>query len=305
MKSKHVFYGLLLAAAVLSCIAFVPDAELGVQLALQAPSLLSNPESGVLFGMTTLAANTPRAFEIGNRNEFPVIAADIIYEGAAVGLVDASGHAQPLAAANRFVGFAEAKADNSAGAAADINVRVIESGKVQLSVTGVVITDVGQPVYASDDNAFSLVPTAKRFIGFVHRFVSSGVCVVAFDAQRFQDPYGGGVYETKSANYTLDAEDTGKTIFVDTDAVVITLPSVADGLDGCTIVNIAAFGAALVELAPAAADKIHGPDITAADDKSLLNTKATARRGDLVRIGLGDADGYFVQHKIGTWAREA
>ena len=35
--------------------------------------------------MTTLAANTPRPKELGNVNEIPVIASDIIYEGAAVG----------------------------------------------------------------------------------------------------------------------------------------------------------------------------------------------------------------------------
>jgi hypothetical protein len=63
---------------------------------------------------------------------FPVIAADIIYEGAAVGLVDGTGHARPLAAGDRFAGFAELKADNAAGAAAAINVKVIESGKIQL-----------------------------------------------------------------------------------------------------------------------------------------------------------------------------
>lgn len=296
MKSKLLHLSVMLSLALVG---------MGLHAAgfISADTMALLPAAGLIG--TTLGANAPRAYELGNRNEFPVIAADIIYEGAAVGLVDASGHAQPLAAANRFAGFAEAKADNSAGAAAAINVRVIESGKVQLAVTGAVITDVGQPVYASDDDTFSFVPTAKRFIGIVHRFVSSGVVVVVFDAPQMQDPYGGGVYETKAANYTCDAEDTGKTIFVDTDAVVITLPAIADGLDGVTIVNIAAFGAALVEIAPAAADKIHGPDITATDDKSLLNTKATARRGDLVTLNLGDADGYFVTRKLGTWAREA
>jgi len=73
--------------------------------------------------MTTLAADTPRDYEIGDRNEFPVIASDIIYEGAAVGLVDATGHAQPLTSSDQFVGFAEKKADNSSGSAADINVQ--------------------------------------------------------------------------------------------------------------------------------------------------------------------------------------
>jgi hypothetical protein len=70
--------------------------------------------------MTTLAANKSRAFEGGDRNEIPVIATDIIYEGAAVGVVPASGHARPLAAGDRFAGFAEEQADNSAGGAAAI-----------------------------------------------------------------------------------------------------------------------------------------------------------------------------------------
>ena len=68
--------------------------------------------------MTTLAANKPRAYELGERNHFPVIAKDIIYEGAAVGIVPGTGHAQPLTATDKFGGFAVAKADNSGGAAA-------------------------------------------------------------------------------------------------------------------------------------------------------------------------------------------
>lgn len=254
--------------------------------------------------MTTLATNAPRAYEAGNRNELPVIASDIIYEGAAVGVVTASGHCRPLTSVDRFVGFAEAQADNSAGAAAAIRVRLIESGKIQLPVTGAVITDIGQPVYAQDDNAFSFVGTSGVFIGFVHRYVSAGVVVVSFDAPNYQDPYGGGVYETKAVNYTLDAEDCGKTIFVTADAVVITLPAIATGVAGVTIVNAGAYGAQLVEIAPQAADMILGPDITAADDKSLLNTKATANRGDRVTLIFGDADGYAVTRKVGTWARE-
>lgn len=274
-------------------------------VAVAAPDLLSTPE-GILLGMTTLAVNAPRAFEIGSRNELPVIASDIIYEGAAVGLVAASGHCRPLAAGDRFVGFAEQKADNSAGAAAAINVRVIEAGKVQLSVTGVAITDVGQPVYATDDNAFTLSPVSGVFVGFVHRYVSSGVAVVAFDAPSFRDPYAArSVREAISANKTLDAEDTGKLFWVDTDAVTITLPAIADGLHGVQIVNGGSFGAVAVTLSPQAADKIHGPDITSADNKDLINTKATARRGDYVVLDLGDADGYAVAELRGTWAREA
>ena len=256
--------------------------------------------------MTTLAANSPRSFEIGERNEVPVIASDIIYEGAAAGVVPSSGHAQPLTSSDVFAGFAEAKADNSDGSAADINVRVIESGKVQLSVSGVTITDKGQPVYATDDDTFTLSPVGGVFVGFVHRFVSSGIAVVAFDALNYRDPYEEhGVREAISANKTLDAEDSGKLFWVDTDAAVITLPAIADGLGGVTIVNGGSYGTVAVTVSPAAADMILGPDITGADDKDLINTKATAQRGDRVKLDLGDADGYVVHELVGTWAREA
>lgn len=255
--------------------------------------------------MTTLAANKPRAFESGRANTLPVIASDIIYEGAAVGMVVGTGHCQPLAAGNVFVGFAERKADNASGAAAAINVDLIKSGQVQLAVTGAVITDVGQPVYASDDDTFAFTPTGV-FVGFVKRFVSAGVVVVEFDAGVFRDPYANrSVREVKSANYTLDAEDTGKLLWIDTDAFTLTLPAVAAGVFGVQIVNGGPFGTVAVTIAPNASDMILGPDITGADNKYLRNTKATARRGDRVVLSSGDADGYLATEMVGTWAREA
>lgn len=155
----------------------------GLFLAFGAPQVDASllPAIGA-FGMTTLAANTPRAYEGGNRNEIPMIASDIIYEGAAVGIVTASGHARPLVAADAFAGFAEAKADNSAGAAAAINVRVVTNGLIELPIGSLAITNIGAAVYASDDNTFTLTSTSNTKIGKVHRFVSSGVGVVAFQA---------------------------------------------------------------------------------------------------------------------------
>lgn len=258
--------------------------------------------------MTTLAANKPRAYELGSRNDLPVIASDIIYEGAAVGVVDASGHARPLNSADRFAGFAEAKADNSAGAAAAIYVSVIDRGQVQLAVTGAVITDVGQPVYASDDDTFSFNPADGAFIGFVKRFVSSGVVVVEFDALTFRDPWGHlTVRETLTGTKTFDAQDCGKLFCVTDagDADALTLPSIADGLSGLTILAVGAFGTTAVTVSPAAADMILGPDISGADDKDLICTKATQRRGDFVTLIAGDADGYMVTELRGTWARQA
>ena len=257
--------------------------------------------------MTTLAANKPRAYELGERNHFPVIAADIIYEGAAVGIVDASGHAQPLAAANRFGGFAVAKADNSAGAAAAINVEVVKSGEVELSVSGAVITDVGMPVYAGDDDTFTFNPADGAFIGYVKRYVSAGVAVVEFNAGVMKDPWAHKTKrETLTGTKTFDAEDSGKLFCVTDagDADALTLPAIADGLGGITILAVGAFGTTAVTISPAAADMILGPDITGADNKDLICTKATQRRGDFVTLGLGDADGYNVLEMRGIWARE-
>lgn len=259
--------------------------------------------------MTTLAANKVRAYEgVPVRIEesaLPVIASDIIYEGAAVGVVAGTGHGRPLVAGDRFGGFANQKADNSAGAAAAINVDLKTLGYIQLPVAGAVITDVGQPVYASDDDTFQFSPVGGSFIGRVHRFVSAGIVIVKFDIDA-EDPWARyTVRETISADKTLDAEDSGKLFWVDTDAKIITLPAIATGLDGFAVVNGGAFGAVAVNVSPNASDMILGPDITGADNKDLINTKATARRGDFVVLGGNDADGYATQALRGIWAREA
>jgi len=253
--------------------------------------------------MATLTTNTPRDQEVGDRNEFPVIASDIVYEGAAAGIVHASGHLRPITSADQFVGFVEEKADNSSGAAAAINARVIKAGKVELSVTGAVITDVGQPVYAQDDNAFSFIPTDGVFIGYMRRYVSAGVAIVEFNAGVLKDPYAGLVCETIAANKTLDIQDTGKAFFCTTDAVVFTLPATANAIR-CKIVNVGAYGTVGLAVSPNANDKIMGPDIAGADDKDLLLTKATSRRGDGVELAWGHADGAIIKNLVGTWTTE-
>lgn len=257
--------------------------------------------------MATLTVDNPRAQELGMQNDIPVIAADIIFEGAAVGVVDATGHARPLTAVDRFAGFAMTKCDNSLGAAAAKNVKVLQSGKVQLPVTGAVITDLEQPVYASDDDTFSFVPTAGVFVGFVTRFVSAGVVVVRFDALSLADPYAGWpIRETLAGVKTFDAQDCGKAFFCTAaaDGDALTLPAIADGLDDILIVAIDAFGTTQIKIDPAAADNIRAADLAAVDNKDLLLTKATQRRGDRARIFLGDADGYSASIK-GIWTAEA
>lgn len=132
--------------------------------------------------MTTLSNDKARAYELGSVQEYPVIAADIIYEGGVVG-ENGSGYARPLVAGDPFLGFAESRADNSAGAAGDKNVRVRIRGQVQLPISGIAITANDRPlVYASDDDTFTLTAGTNTVIGRVSRWVSSGVAIVEFDA---------------------------------------------------------------------------------------------------------------------------
>lgn len=131
--------------------------------------------------MTTLAAAAVRAYQLGDLEEYGVVATDIIYEGAAVG-DNGSGYARPLVAGDPFRGFATRKADNASGSAGDIRVQVRTRGAVQLSISSLAITDVGKDVYASDDNAFTLTKGSNTRIGYVQRWVETGVGIVAFDA---------------------------------------------------------------------------------------------------------------------------
>ena len=141
--------------------------------------------------MTTLAVNAVRDYDAGYEellNDLPVIATDIIYEGAAVG-ENGSGYMRPLVAADPFVGFALRQVDNSAGAAGDKNVRVRSAGVVKLTIAGVTSIANGQDgvdVYASDDATFTLTSGSNTKIGRLYRFVSSGVAFVYFQATSLQ-----------------------------------------------------------------------------------------------------------------------
>jgi len=126
-----------------------------------------------------LIKDTPRAYELGEINFLPVKASTKIYEGAAVGL--ASGYARGLVAADSFVGFAIELADNSAVAVdGNINVKVREEGKLQITLASVAVTDVNSPVYMTDDGTFTLISSGASHVGHVHRYVTTNTCILKF-----------------------------------------------------------------------------------------------------------------------------
>ena len=83
-----------------------------------------------------------------------------------------------------------------------------------------------------------------------------------------------------------------------------TVPAPATAGDSITLVNAGAFGTVALTIDPNANDKIMGPDLAGVDNKDLINTKATAQRGDFVTLTAGHADGWTVSAMKGTWAAE-
>lgn len=133
--------------------------------------------------MTTLSTNVQREYQIDDKESYPVIAADIVYQGAAVG-ENGSGYARPLQAGDPFLGFAIDKVDNSAGSAGDKRVATRTRGRIRLTVAGATAITANDraPVYASDDNTFTLTASTNTVIGFVSRWIASTDCIVEFDA---------------------------------------------------------------------------------------------------------------------------
>lgn len=129
----------------------------------------------------SLTQATAREYELGEVNEFLLLADTIVYEGAAVGLNE-QGYARPLQAGDHFVGFSEDTADNVCGKSGDKRIRVKHCGKIKLPIEGLQLNHVGQPVFASDDNTFTLKSEHNSRVGVVYRWESDGVGIVAFNA---------------------------------------------------------------------------------------------------------------------------
>ena len=256
--------------------------------------------------MTTLAANKQLPKVIGEENTVPIIAADIVYEGAAVG-DNASGYGRPLAAGDRFLGHSIDKVDNASGAAGDKNIRLLTGRyRREVALAGT-ITDVGQPVYASDDDTYTFSAPGNSFVGVVSRYVSATKMEVEFRVGEYDEWGPDQNRDLKVDDYTTDAEDNGKIIYLGTKDKTITLIATVAGYK-ITIVYIGATGTDLeISVDPNASDNFLGGCDHAAggDGKKLTNTTATAKRGDYLQlIGDGTA-GWNIVGKRGTWAQES
>lgn len=129
-----------------------------------------------------LAKDTPLPIVEGFYNDYPVAVSTKIYEGAVVSMVAGTGHAKGYAGTDTvFLGIADRQADNSAGAAAAITVRVRkDKHRREVTLASVAITDVGAAVYASDDATFTKTSTSNLLVGKISRYVGTNTCEIEF-----------------------------------------------------------------------------------------------------------------------------
>lgn len=127
------------------------------------------------------------------------------------------------------------------------------------------------------------------------------------------------VTATRSTDVTTDktlaATDCGVIQNITADALTVTLPATSVGLSfiirnggdnaSGTPSGAVADGSCAVTISPNASDKIMGNGFTAADNKDIVNTKATSFVGDFVRLVADGVDGWYIAEISGTWARQS
>jgi len=104
------------------------------------------------------------------------------------------------------------------------------------------------------------------------------------------------------ASETLAASES---VYVKSDAITLTLPAYAIGLT-FRIFNMAEDGSALLTISPNSNDGIAFA-AQHADNKDILNTKATQKKGDFVILTCTeiDANHWIVTDSAGVWAAES
>jgi hypothetical protein len=112
--------------------------------------------------------------------EYPVKTATTIYKGAMVVIDAATGYAIPAVAgtANFFIGIALEQVATGAGASGSKTVAVAVEALWEENLTGAAITDVGDPVYAADDNSLTLTAGTNTPVGWIEKLVGTNRVLV-------------------------------------------------------------------------------------------------------------------------------
>ena len=114
---------------------------------------------------------------------YRVAATTKIFRGTLVSVTDA-GYLIPArsgTATDKFVGVAEETVDNLTGAAGDLSCKVKKKGSFEFDKASAVIGDLGENMYASDDQTLTATSTNNQLVGTVCDLISSSKVRIFID----------------------------------------------------------------------------------------------------------------------------
>ena len=294
--------------------------------------------------MGALTAAYPRQSRgVGYVIEVPLNVLSVVYKGG-LGVKDTDGYGRPGVDTASFVTAGIALESKTGGASdGDVSVRVRFGLEYLFTATSITQDMLFTPMYLVNDNEVDDAAGATNdvFVGIMTEFVSttscwvfvpgpvayptSGVTASVAEINVLDGPVAGAASASKAvvlgtaneisgirrkvnlaaATQTLTAAMSGEKFVGAVDAV-FTLPAAAAGTKGvwyefeCGAVSA---GTGL-SISPNASDHIRGNGLTSTDDKDLINSGATDRLGDSVRLYCDGAEGWVIEEIIGTWAKE-
>jgi len=168
----------------------------------------------------TLGIAIPLTIIRGEQSEYFADAVDIA-EGAILG-DSGSGYARELVASDLFIGHSMENVENSLGSAGAMTVKRLRGRyRLEVTISGVLITDAKKEVYASGRNTYTLSSTGNSRVGVVDRYVTTDTAIVEFQTNEpFAESLDGeitygdiepgcsyqGLYEqTEAKNYPIGA----------------------------------------------------------------------------------------------------
>ncbi len=122
----------------------------------------------------------PRTKFDGMMIDYPVEASEIIFRGAFVEEGTAGVQAADVGGGTpaNILGVAQEQADNSAGSAGDIRVKVLVGAVIEHAIASVAFTDMSAPVYCSDDQTLTTTSTTNPLAGHIIQVQTTGTAIV-------------------------------------------------------------------------------------------------------------------------------
>jgi hypothetical protein len=130
----------------------------------------------------TLAAAVDRPHYVDQKiREHPVVANAVIYRGALLS-IRSTGYVGPLVAGEQFAGIAYASVDATGAASGAKKVKAYTQGDFEVPLASAAVTDLGDAIYGTADDATSKTATSNTFLGVIVGYVSSTVVIVRINS---------------------------------------------------------------------------------------------------------------------------